>query len=394
MGAVRYPFSDQPPPYQAPDGDDPAFSPVGDSLAFTYRVQDFPDEHFDIARWHFDTFGHQTLTPGPANEYGASWSPDGTRIAFARAEVVDTTPEGAPIHGLSDIYVMDADGSNVQQLTSGSDNDDFPVWAPNGTKIAFVRCCFTDGTTELFTVEPDGTSVTRLTNDTTSEWDPNWKRASSGDPPGYPRVKGAANLTVPLVPAYAQCQAPNREHGPAFAFPSCSPPDRQSELLTVGTPDANAQPARSIGSVTFTSIVGDPGTSADEADLRIDARLTDVRRQDDLADYAPSEILAIVLTMRRTDKSPYATVGPAQSATGEDYTVKLSLPCASTPDPSEGARCTRISTFDAVIAGFTKEGHRTTWEIHDIRIEDAGLDNDFETEADNRTFAVPGLFVP
>ena len=78
-----------------------------------------------------------------------------------------------------------------------------------------------------------------MTNDTTSEWDPDWKRATSGDPPGYPRVKGAANLTVGLVPAYDQCQAPNREHGPALAFPSCAPPDPSSELLTVGTPDAN-----------------------------------------------------------------------------------------------------------------------------------------------------------
>ena len=63
--------------------------------------------------------------------------------------------------------------------------------------------------------------------------------------------------------------------------------------------------------------------------------------------------------------------------------------------PAEGARCSRVSTFDGLGGGgFIREGDRTTWEIHDMRLEDAGLDNDFETEADNRTFAVPGLFVP
>ena len=35
-----------------------------------------------------------------------------------------------------------------------------------------------------------------------------------------------------------------------------------------------------------------------------------------------------------------------------------------------------------------------TWQLQDLRLEDAGLDNDFETTADNRTFAVPGVFVP
>ena len=65
--------------------------------------------------------------------------------------------------------------------------------------------------------------------------------------------------------------------------------------------------------------MGDPSTQplefgiGDEADVRIDARLSDVRRADDLSDYAPSEILAIVLEMRRIDKSPYTAAGPPES---------------------------------------------------------------------------------
>lgn len=384
LQAVKYPFTpDSPTPSywtHGEVGDDPAFSPRGDAIAFTKRGFDSNMFWFDIVVQDFSgTF--QDLTPGTTSEYGASWSPDATKIAFTREP--------------GDIWLMDADGTNQQQLTAGATDDNFPAWSPDGTKIAFVRCCFTGGTTELFTIDPDGSNVTQLTNDTTSEWDPNWKRATSGDPPGYPRPKGAADLTVSLVPAYAQCQAPSREHGPPMAFGSCAPPNRSSELLTVGTPDANAQPAKSSGSVTLTAVVGNPATQADEADVQIQAKLSDVRRADDLSDYGSFEILALVLELRRTDKFPTTPTGPPESTTGPDYTLRVSLPCAATPDPTEGARCTRsASSLDAIVPGFAPEGRRTTWQLQDLRLEDAGLDNDFETTADNRTFAVPGVFVP
>ena len=153
-------------------------------------------------------------------------------------------------------------------------------------------------------------------------------------------------------------------------------------------------PANSTGSVTLTSIPGDPATESDEADIHIDARLTDVRRADDLSDYAPSEFLVVVLEMRRTDKTKYAPAYPREGATGEDFSLRLSLNCTPTASASVGATCTRTSTLDALAYDFTGEGHRTTWEITSIRVEDLGLDNDIETTGDNRTVAVSGVFVP
>ncbi len=66
---------------------------------------------------------------------------------------------------------------------------------------------------------------------------------------GYPRPKGATPLRVPLVIAYAACTSPNRIHGPALASPSCNPPVRASNYLTVGTPDANGATANATGTV-------------------------------------------------------------------------------------------------------------------------------------------------
>ena len=47
-------------------------------------------------------------------------------------------------------------------------------------------------------------------------------------PAAYPRPKGAGPLRVSLVPAYDECTAPNREHGPPLAYPSCNPPAQSS----------------------------------------------------------------------------------------------------------------------------------------------------------------------
>ena len=69
--------------------------------------------------------------------------------------------------------------------------------------------------------------------------DPNLEVHEISEPTGYARPKGATPLRVPLVPAFQQCTAADRTHGPPLAFPSCASPAQTSGNLTVGTPDAN-----------------------------------------------------------------------------------------------------------------------------------------------------------
>ncbi len=57
------------------------------------------------------------------------WSPDGTKIAFARWNINSRFVE---------IFVMNADGSDQRRLTQ-SREDHSPSWSPDGTKIAFWR---------------------------------------------------------------------------------------------------------------------------------------------------------------------------------------------------------------------------------------------------------------
>jgi Tol biopolymer transport system component len=63
-----------------------------------------------------------------------AWSPDGARIAFES----DTKRLGTNPEGDREIFVMNADGSAVQQLTRNSVHDEGPAWSPDGTMLALT----------------------------------------------------------------------------------------------------------------------------------------------------------------------------------------------------------------------------------------------------------------
>jgi hypothetical protein len=74
-----------------------------------------------------DGTGLTQLTTGAVLDDQPSKSPNGMRVVFARR----TTANGP-----AQLFVMDADGANLKQLTSTGDNT-APAWSPDGQKIAF-----------------------------------------------------------------------------------------------------------------------------------------------------------------------------------------------------------------------------------------------------------------
>jgi glucose/arabinose dehydrogenase len=208
--------------------------------------------------------------------------------------------------------------------------------------------------------------------------------------PGYPRPKSASPVQVSLVPAYQQCTAPDRTHGPPLAFGSCNPPVESSAQLTVGTPDANGQPAASTGFVRFGAVIGDPGTPADEADVNLRLQLTDVRRRSDLTDYT-GELRANVST-RITDQDNPPPAGGAPDGTTQDNPFGFTVPCTATGS-SDGATCAITTTIEAVTPGAIKEGMRAIWRLGQVEVFDGGPDGDGDTTP-NTLFAKQGVFVP
>src|SRR5262249_50712074 len=84
-------------------------------------------------------------------DYGTPvWSPDGKRIAFVITSQI-SGPNG--YHG--DIYVMNADGTNMIDLTPDEDNDGFTfAWSPDSRQIAFP--CHAEQNLCIFNIDGSG----------------------------------------------------------------------------------------------------------------------------------------------------------------------------------------------------------------------------------------------
>jgi len=83
-------------------------------------------------------------------DYVPDWSPDGTQFVFATNRPTADEP-------LFDLFLADADGENLVQLTDNDDNgwmDTLPAWSPDGNLIAFVRYNYVGG--EEFDGGPEG----------------------------------------------------------------------------------------------------------------------------------------------------------------------------------------------------------------------------------------------
>ena len=75
--------------------------------------------------------------------------------------------------GNNEIYVMNADGGNQENLTNHPAYDGYPDWSPDGTKIAFVSSR-DGGAIQIHIMDADGKNVIRLTDGPGQKYDPDW----------------------------------------------------------------------------------------------------------------------------------------------------------------------------------------------------------------------------
>jgi hypothetical protein len=157
----------------------------------------------------------------------------------------------------------------------------------------------------------------------------------------------------------------------------------------VGTPDSNGAGAKSIGSVFLKTVVGNTSTQADEADLKLQLSVSDVRQKTGLGDYSGE--LQVKLAIRITDKLNGSA--PVDPGTVQDVPFTYTGTCTPTSDTAIGSTCTADTTADALVPGAITEGARTIWEVGTVEVWDGGSDGDVDT-GPNTLFERQGVFIP
>lgn len=114
-----------------------SWSRDGEWIAFSRGDVRNPAAESDIWKMRWDGSELQNLTPNsPGNDSYPSFSGDGSQIVFRSGR--DKS---------SDLYLMNADGTNVRRLTNSSDDKVFPVFSPTSRQIAFLSNRDTPGST-------------------------------------------------------------------------------------------------------------------------------------------------------------------------------------------------------------------------------------------------------
>lgn len=164
------------------------------------------DPHYEI--YQADKNGDKLVNLTNTEGYDAegSYSSDGSKILFAsNREAYSRTLSQAEQQLFADdasyfmdLYIMDADGSNVQQLTFSPGYDGGPFFSPDDEKVVWRRFNPDGNSAEIWTMDIDGSNQRQLTAEAMVSWGPYYH--PSGDYIIYSsNVLGHANFELFMI---------------------------------------------------------------------------------------------------------------------------------------------------------------------------------------------------
>jgi Tol biopolymer transport system component len=128
----------------------PAWSPDGTTIAFVGAH----GVHLVAADGSNDRVIVRPSGTEMSGVSGLAWSPDGRRLALIGEGDCGTFACYQSSRPTSQLFVVDADGRNLEQLTHGAGAFWCPSWSPDGSRVAFLG----DNGKRLMAIAADGSS--------------------------------------------------------------------------------------------------------------------------------------------------------------------------------------------------------------------------------------------
>jgi Tol biopolymer transport system component len=208
------------------------------------------DEHMDIFISRCDGSNLRRITNAQGYDAEASFSPDGKLIVFcslrdayptnklsaAELKHFETDPSW-----FGEVYLMNADGSNVRRLTHTPGYDGGPFFSPDGKRIIWRRFTEKGDTADVFTMNLDGSDVQRLTEFGAMSWAP-WFHPSGRYVIFTSNKLGFANFELYLVDAEGRHEPVRVTFTDGFdGLPVFSPDGNKLAWTSSRTPDGKSQ---------------------------------------------------------------------------------------------------------------------------------------------------------
>ena len=196
----------------------------------------YPATNQELYSVNPDGTGLARLTWSATGEQYPSWSPDGSRIAF------ESSAEGA-----SSIHVMNADGSDDRRVSPETYNaiDTEPTWSPDGSQIAFSSTRPFNDSWHIWVMNADGSGLRQLTSEfsTGPAWSPDGTRIAylgSGAGISVVNMVGSGTRRLTISPSgYSDDRPSWSPDGSQLVFPRRVTFGNDSQLYIVDADGSN-----------------------------------------------------------------------------------------------------------------------------------------------------------